>query len=496
MKFFQLLLFSFIALCSCHVSRAQSVFLSPVTIDNDGMDYARVMGQDEEGVFLLMSNLSLESTRDRFGLKSRKYQLSFYDYSLQQKWKKDPAPVPSGGSLENIAYFNNSAVIITSELSKGGSVSLYLEVVNAKGESVITGKKIYSGSIARSTDLAKPRVMISPDKRSMGIALEEKGNAGMTIHYCALDESYQPVKQFTSPLKYSSKDVSLSEFTISNQQDLFFLCFKSDVTADEKNKLKQFSLIMISNADGKVSEYPFNNREQQMTEAALVIDKINNKVIVTGFYADKTSFAGASLLYGTLPISRPEKLEVKTGKLNNDAQLKLVGQRNTGGGVSLFNYPIQRVIPRSDGGSMIIAEAAYLSEFSFYDYFTQTFNRRVEFHYDNILALSVNSDGSIHWSQLIQKDQTSLDDEGLFSSFAIVLNPEELTIIFNKDIGRNNEITGYAINAKGQMSERKLSKKSDYVSILPRAGKQVDENTLIVPAVSRKRLFLMKIESY
>ncbi len=199
-------------------------------------------------------------------------------------------------------------------------------------------------------------------------------------------------------------------------------------------------------------------------------------------------------MYGTLSVLRPEKLEVKIGRLTNDAQLKFVGQRNTGGGVSLFNYPIQRVIPRSDGGSLVIAEAAYLSEYSFYDYFTQTFNRRVEFHYDNILALSVNANGTIHWSQLIQKDQTSMDDEGLYSSFNIVLSPEELIVIFNKDIGRNNEVVGHSINAKGQIQIRTFSKKSDSISILPRAGKQVDENTIIVPAVTKKRLFLVKIE--
>jgi hypothetical protein len=41
---------------------------------------------------------------------------------------------------------------------------------------------------------------------------------------------------------------------------------------------------------------------------------------------------------------------------------------------------------------------------------------------------------------------------------------------------------------------RTFSKKSDSISILPRAGKQVDENTIIVPAVTKKRLFLVKIE--
>lgn len=495
MRFFiRLLLLIYINLYGsrCH---AQSFFISPENIDDNGLNYAKVIGQEENGIFLLMSNLSLESSRDRFGLRTRKYELSFYSYDLQMKWKKEPAADPSGGSLENIAFFNNSVIIITSEQIKSNNTcNLYIEVINAKGESIIKGRKVYSGSITRVADLAKPKGLISPDKRSLGIVMEESRNGEIVLHYCCIDDNFQPVKQWQSTLKYSTKDAALSEFTISNQLDLLFLGFRKDAELEEKSKLRRFSLFMLTNGEGKINEYSFNAMDQQMTEAALILDKINNQAIVTGFYADKTSFAGASLLYGTLSLLRPEKLEVKIGRLTNESQLKLVGQRNAGGGVSLFNYPIQRVIPRSDGGSLIIAEAAYLSEYSFYDYFTQTFNRRVEFHYDNVLALSVNANGTIHWSQLIQKDQTSMDDEGLYSSFNIVLNPEELIVIFNKDIGRNNEVVGHAINAKGQLTVRNLSKKSDSISILPRAGKQVDENTIIFPAVTKKRLFLVKIE--
>jgi hypothetical protein len=225
-----------------------------------------------------------------------------------------------------------------------------------------------------------------------------------------------------------------------------------------------------------------------------VIDRVNNKAIVTGFFADKTSYSGASLLYGTIDLHNPNSLKVSTGKLSNDARMRLVGQRNSGGGISLYNYPIQRVIPRSDGGALVIAEAAYLSEYNFYDYFTQTFNRRIEYHFDNILALSVNQDGSIHWGQLIQKVQTSMDDEGLYSSFNTILTPDDLSVVFNNDIGRNNEIVSHSINAKGELVVKRFSKTGDSVSILPRSGRQVDENTMIVPAITKKRLFLVKLE--
>ena len=87
-----------------------------------------------------------------------------------------------------------------------------------------------------------------------------------------------------------------------------------------------------------------------------------------------------------------------------------------------------------------------------------------------------------------------MDDEGLYSSFNTVLTPEELSVIFNNDIGRNNEIVGHHINAQGKLAVKRYSRPGDSISILPRGGKQVDEITFIVPAVTKKRLFLMKVE--
>ncbi|MBP7166479.1 MAG: hypothetical protein KBB64_02360, partial [Bacteroidia bacterium] len=66
MKLLQRILFFLILLLSTGVN-AQTYTISPENIDANGLDYAKVIGQDEEGIYLLMSNLSLDSFRDRFG---------------------------------------------------------------------------------------------------------------------------------------------------------------------------------------------------------------------------------------------------------------------------------------------------------------------------------------------------------------------------------------------------------------------------------------------
>ncbi|MFN8153878.1 MAG: hypothetical protein U0Y08_06270 [Bacteroidia bacterium] len=474
---------------------AQKLTLSADQIDNNGLDYAKVIGQDEEGVYVLMSNLSLEDFRERFGLKTRKYELDCYGYDLKLRWKKD-ITADAGISIEYISCFNNAVVVISSEYAKStDEILMYADVTDQQGKQVVAKRKIYSGTLGKGMSIRKTRVLLSPDKSHLGISAECTGNDQHEIHYCSINAQFQPAVQQRGTIPYSQKDAELSDFIISNNDDLFFLCYRKQINEEkEKSKLRSFSVQLLKKGTTVFQEFPFNKISQLMTEASLVVDRVNNNAIVTGFYADKTSYAGASLLYGTINLNHPDELKVSSGKLNNDSRMKLVGQRNSGGGVSLYNYPIQRVIPRSDGGALVIAEAAYLSEYSFYDYFTQTFNRRIEFHFDNVLAISVNSDGSIDWGQLIQKEQTSMDDEGIYSSFNSILSPEALSVIFNNDIGRNNEIVCHSINAQGLLTVKKFSRTGDSISILPRSGKQVDENTMIVPAVTKKRLFLVKLE--
>lgn len=473
---------------------AQKITVSPMQIDDNGLDYAKVIGQDEEHVYVLMSNLSLDNFRERFGLKTRKYELVCFGYNLQPVWKQEISS-RNGQSIEYICWFSGAVVVVSSTTDKAGDIQLYIDVINEKGVLAVSQRKIYSAPLGKNSDIRKGRVVISPDRSKLGIAIEATGGEGIRIHYTGINEQFQPSSGSTALLNYSPKDAELSEFAMSNTEDLLFLCYRKQVNEEkEKSKLRNFSLQYLAAGGTSFKEFEFNQLSQMMTEAALVIDRVNNKAIVTGFFADKTSYSGASLLYGTIDLHNPRALNVSIGKLSNDARMRLVGQRNSGGGISLYNYPIQRVIPRSDGGALVIAEAAYLSEYSFYDYFTQTFNRRIEYHFDNILALSVNGNGSIHWGQLIQKEQTSMDDEGLYSSFNTILTPEDLSIVFNNDIGRNNEIVSHSINARGELVVKRFSKTGDSISILPRSGRQVDENTMIVPAITKKRLFLVKLE--
>lgn len=476
--------------------RAQTVIISTDPLDDTGMDYALVQGADDEGVFVVHSNLPLGSDRDRVGLRNRKYQLSFYNYGMKRRWTIPLVAGYDGASIEGVTFFNNKLVVLSTIIDKTqNKYKLFIDVYNNKGKAEITGKNATSFSYTKSNALEKPRLIISPGKNNLGIYVNETGDGTQTMNVALLDTNYKALISHSGKVNYGDRDLLVTDYSIADNGEFYLLgMIKDPDPAKEKKKQRIYTLLVMKAGSEEVKEYKINDSSRPMTEAAITVDKIKGNAVVTGFYADKQSFSGAGLIFAKLKTGSDGPLEIKNYPVGGDAQIKLVGERNSGGGISLFSYPIQKVVLRNDGGAVIIAEAAYLSEYSYYDYFTQSYSRRIEYHFDNIVAFSVNNEGVIQWSQMIRKEQTSLDDFGLYSSFDSYLNSDELGIVYNKDIGRNNEIAAVVINKSGQQTTKRVTKLGDNITILPRAGKQIDESAIVIPAISKKRLHLIQIE--
>ncbi len=474
---------------------AQRLTLSPQNLDDFGMNYLKVIGQGDTGIFVLHSNLSLESQNDRIGLRTRKYRLSYFDFSLRPLWWKNLVPHPESASIESVSFFNGKGIVISSDWNKSeNALNIFMDIYDTKGSLEISGKQIASLSVGRSANLSKPKVILSSSKMIAGIYIEEFHDDVETIHLIQCDTSFKSITQTKASVGYPAKNIEFNDVVLSDNGELAVLAkLREKDPSNEKKKIINFKLFLLSKGENQFKDYKVNDGTHPMSEASLAVDRVNGKIVVTGFYADKSSFSGAGILFSYLDIANPIALTQHTIAINGDARLKLMGDRNSGNSVSLFNYPIQRIVLRKDGGAVIIAEAAYLSEYSYYDYFTQSFNRRVEYHYDNVVVISVTPQGEVAWSQVLRKDQASLDDEGIYASFNSFLNADQLILFYNGDIGRSNEVVGFSIDNQGQSETKKLSKMGDNISLLPRAGKQVDEETIIVPVINRKKMFLAKI---
>jgi hypothetical protein len=148
---------------------------------------------------------------------------------------------------------------------------------------------------------------------------------------------------------------------------------------------------------------------------------------------------------------------------------------------------------RNDGGAVIIAEAVYTTEYSYYDYYMRTFINRIYYHHDNVIQLSVNKDGSMTWANVIKKEQTSENRDDAYVSYAFAMSKGKLRCVYNRYLKRKTQVMLSSTDALGNEKLGELFSEDQDIFILPSAGKQVEENLLVIPAFKGKEFHLAGI---
>lgn len=492
------LFFLFVFLYHTDCLQAQQVDLSTINIDNDGYNEARIIGQDDDGFFVLQSNLSLDSQRNRIGFKTRKLKISYFDGMLTPKWSLPATSTQENGTVDQVVYAYDNLLFISSVESKSEPIQeAWIQKINNNGIGSSPALKVASFSFSRSSDLEKLKFIYSSTQRFAMVLLKENTDDGNQIlHLALLDSAFNKIYIRNFPIPYTQKEFSFEDYKLTDEGDLAILGFFNKKDRDEngnKIKISEYHLFCFPANKEKIQDIPVKDGDKLLTQAGLVVDNQRNLAVIMGFYSDKKAQTGAGIFYATANFKENASLNVKTHSLDGGQKQKIVGERNNNNSNGITSYPIQKIILRNDGGAVIIAESAYTSEYSYYDYFTQSLIRHVEYHYDNVIIVSVNNDCSVDWSAVIPKRQESTDDGGIFSSFCPLINSDEIIIFYNKDIERNPSSFAGIISNRGDQKDLEIAKTNDHLLFLPTWGKQISENEAIIPVIQKKKLLLSKI---
>jgi len=469
------------------IAESQIVQVSSTNINQGGFDYASILGEMNEGYIVLQSNLPIGTEKERVGLKSRKQQLSLFDEKLNKKWQLPVLPTLAGASVEGIITFQNNILVFYSSYSKENNrLEIYFDSYNALGKLIESKRKLGETTVTKYNDLEKTRILISPDKASLGIYINEADDDNQNIHLITYStQGNTSNKDFK--IKYGNELLYLNNFLLDNNGNLYM---SGQLKNKENKKQKSQYLFCYLNSINSLIEKVVSDFNKPISDVIIKFNPIKNEIICGGISVDNNSYSGSSiklLIADSIFNFRELNYSIQGSSLKD-----LIGERNSSG-ISLDNYTMQDLILREDGGALLVAEAQYLSEYSFYDQFTQTFNRRTEYHFDNVVLFSVSPNEKIDWCKVIKKEQVSMDDFGIFSSFASYVNNDEIGIIYNKDSGRNFELMNVIITKDGELNSKRINK-SNIDAIIPRYNKQTDASIVCVPVLIKRQLFLAKIE--
>ena len=160
----------------------------------------------------------------------------------------------------------------------------------------------------------------------------------------------------------------------------------------------------------------------------------------------------------------------------------------------------KRIIPRSDGGFLLITEGEYkftkaermaTNNFGYYNAVPYTPSVRYidQNHYYDIGVFSINTDGTLDWQTNMPKSQVSENGDGYYSSFAFFEANNVLKFLYNEDFYSNGNFVEYNVNPNGLTKRQSMmnSEKQNLVMV-PLKAKQLDGHSIIIPSEQKRSI--------
>jgi hypothetical protein len=478
------------------ISSGQTVKWSQPLENNKKVPYLVILGQnEEENFFVLRSNKSLESDNVHSGFRSRNYQIQYFSSGMNLIWEKELKSSYEDGHISDVKMINGK-VVVTSYLNDKKSKRFYFYIQYFNTNGTWSGQPVLLDSFPSDNfdEGEKPGLLNSHDQSLIAFTYRKifKDVNSQVCSATVLDTNLtiQYKKEIEIPVK-EQMYVPVN-YLLTNRGSFFVLGIH--YTTEKKVKepdQSYYELYGYNRLLNRPVTAAIRGENRFLTDVEMTSDNINNSIIVAGFYSDKTTYSIAGVFYYSLTEDSLKETKTIHTPFSAAYLQKFLGEPKENR--ELVNYSIDRLFVRKDGGVAIIAESVYKTSRSYFDYYMQAYISHVYYHYGNIMLLSINPDGNILWNNVITKDQNSIDDEGLFSSYFSAVSGGQLAVAYNKYVEDDSSVLLTTIGSTGAQKTDVLFNELDKIKVVGQSAKQVSDDTVILPAFRQDKFYILSI---
>lgn len=414
-------------------------------------------------------------------------------------------------ATRTIEFKNQIGLIQHIQLNKSGATVFYL--TGDKKSTALVGQPLSSKFVENGKSVLVDSIFDKPDFVSVNLRVKQSLNQQYTlfyypyfnddklesIHFICLDRALHKVYARKLKLNRPDEDMETAKVAVDNNGNTF-AAFLNSKEKNSKNATQSFTIYKMLPDVEDAFETQIKLERNLFGDFYFEADNVNNSLVLSGFFDDDNPnnepaaygffFTAINSDSGTLNAVKYNNFDAGfmnelTGKINQEPRL--------------FTFNVKRVILRHDGGALIIAESLIKDtrETIFNSQFSPTFNsiQRISFfQYNDIIAFSLNSSGSTEWRAVMRKKQGSEEDNGIYSSFLISNERDKIRFIYLDEISTAAALREYVLSSNGEVTANNLlNQESKDVMLLPKAGKQVAPNELVIPSYLRSQLRLLKI---
>lgn len=320
-------------------------------------------------------------------------------------------------------------------------------------------------------------------------------------------------------LPYNDKQFSVEEYQVDNKGNVYLLGlnYKPDYF---------FTILAYTNGGNDFEEFPLKAEEKLITDLTFLVDD-NGDLVCSGFYSefDMNKVVGTyffRLDTETKNVLSKSLKEFETDFLTADLSEKRAEKAKKSGKAGLQSFSLDKLILRSDGGALLIAEQYFVEEYQQSNYapsyyYNNSYNYTTEYyyHFNDIIIVNIQPEGEIEWVARIPKKQVSRNDGGYYSSYAVSIVRDKIFFIYNdtednfaqnERIRQTNEFTGGSkrsliavaeISRDGSVDIFPLFKNRDAgILTRPTVCKQAGKKSMIIYGEKDKTFRFGKVEFF
>lgn len=468
------LLFSFSA-------KSQVLQWSNPTKLRGGAVFTRVISENDKGVFLLRY-------RNRFYSKS--VILERYSHLLTLQITKSIDL--KNARLVKCYALQKGLLLVRSQYNRLNQsnqliAQLYSYDLKAQGKEQILAES----PVLEYGDRGNYRLRISDNQQKISLIYSEPSTSkNIIINHFVFTGELKKVSEKKVELPIAYEDFIIRDFDINNKGEVVMIC--SELESKRRRTLEFKHSLYVFDKDS-IHDFVISD-SMELKSSRLIYDRQTDKSKLVAFYGYKN----ARGIEGTLFFELDESLTEGNLNMNNFNEQLIkdvnINDRNTG--FVSDGFGILEVIPRSDGGMLVIAEQKEIAtedDVIMVNGIPQSTSKNI-YNFNELLLLNYDSVGYVDWYKVITKNQTTVNDGGYFSSAVVFVGDKFVQLIFNDQLRSSGDVMQYTIYNNGVVESAKLLKNQlDNVVIIPSESKQVSSNKVIIPTSKNRRFAILKL---
>lgn len=326
-------------------------------------------------------------------------------------------------------------------------------------------------------------------------------------------------------LPFNDDKFSIEEYQVDNEGNVYMLgVVYQDKTRIRRSGTPNYQYVVLAyREDGEaVEKYKVNLNEKFITDLTFRVAK-DGDLVFSGFYSELGTYSIKGTYFFKLNPTTKEIFNKNLKAFDFDFLTEFLSAKQTkkakksaqkGNVPELYQYALDDLILRSDGGAVLVAEQYYVERrdnnnyygyggfgggfgFGGYNRYNRNINNEdYEYYYNDVIVVNIQPNGEIEWTARIPKQQITTNDGGYFSSYAMSIVKDKFYFVYNDNYknfdpskkgkqysftGRNAVITLAEINKNGTVVINPLFSDTDAsITTRPKVCKQIGRNEMLI----------------